>query len=297
MSSIWTEMMGLDLRQTYYNAGGIRTRVLEAGAGKPLILLHGTGGHAEAYTRNIAAHAKHFHVYAADMVGHGFTATPDIDYSYEDYVDWLLAFMDAIKADKAMISGESLGAVIAQLLSVRHPDRVDKIVLNTGILWPPSDEGRKALLDFVERSRAAASAALTPELVRKRLEWLMADPAKSVTEELVAARYKIYSQPGRGPVLRKIANQSISTLLADDFAKKYCAPDFLARTQCPTLAVWTRHNPGQPLDVAEAGLKFLPHAKLIILEKSAHWPQWEEADAFNEAHIAFLTGNAAGKRG
>lgn len=72
-SSIWNELQGVELKQTWYDAGGIRTRVIEAGSGYPLFLLHGTGGHAEAYSRNIAAHAEHFRVIAYDMVGHGYT--------------------------------------------------------------------------------------------------------------------------------------------------------------------------------------------------------------------------------
>ena len=45
----------IEFKQYYVNANGIRTRVLEAGVGTPLILLHGTGGHIEAYARNIEA--------------------------------------------------------------------------------------------------------------------------------------------------------------------------------------------------------------------------------------------------
>lgn len=287
MQTMWTGLMGAEFRQTYYDAGGVRTRCIEAGVGKPLVLLHGTGGHAEAYMRNIVAHAAHFHVYAVDMVGHGFSDTADIAYNYEDYLKWLLALLDAIKAEKAMISGESLGAMIAQLLAIRHPERVDKIVMNTGMMWPPSAKNRVELLDLLERSRKA-SANVTRELVQKRLEWLMHDPAKSVTGELIEARYQIYSQPGRAEHMRRITEGSISGLLSSTFADDYCKPVFLARAKCASLVLWTRHNPGQSLDVAEEGVSHVPNATLVVMEKSAHWPQWEEPDEFNRLHIDFL---------
>ncbi|HCZ47742.1 MAG TPA: alpha/beta hydrolase, partial [Gammaproteobacteria bacterium] len=73
----------------------------------------GTGGHAEAYMRNIAAHAEHFHVYAIDMLGHGYTDHYDGDYTMEVWSDHLLAFMDTIGADSACLSGESLGAMVS----------------------------------------------------------------------------------------------------------------------------------------------------------------------------------------
>ncbi|MGH7905953.1 MAG: alpha/beta fold hydrolase [Candidatus Binataceae bacterium] len=290
--SIWTDLMGHEVKQTFYDAKGVRTRCLEAGDGQPLILLHGTGGHAEAYTRNIVEHSKHFHVYVPDMVGHGYSSTPDVSYNHEDYVSWLGDFADAIGARKVSVSGESLGAMVAQLFAIRFPERAEKIVLNTGILWPPDDTGRKELLDFVERSKAAAAAGgpITREAVRKRMEWLMYDPSKSLTDELVEVRYQIYSQPGRAAVMRKIAEASIGGILSEKLGREYCRPDFLARGKCPTLVLWTRHNPGQGLAVAEAGMKHIPNARLVVMEQSAHWPQWEEPELFNKAHIEFLLG-------
>ena len=54
--TIWTEFLGLPVKQTFYSAKGVRTRVLECGApdGRTLIMLHGTGGHAEAFARTYA---------------------------------------------------------------------------------------------------------------------------------------------------------------------------------------------------------------------------------------------------
>ena len=64
--------------QGYLDAGGVRTRYLHAGdASKPpLVLLHGSGGHAEAYVRNLEAHAEHFSTWSIDMLGHGYTDKP-----------------------------------------------------------------------------------------------------------------------------------------------------------------------------------------------------------------------------
>ena len=85
--SIWNYLQGVEFKQTYYNTNGVSTRAIEAGQGPVLILLHGTGGHAEAYLKNIAAHARHFHIYAIDMIGHGYSDAPDISYDMQCYVD------------------------------------------------------------------------------------------------------------------------------------------------------------------------------------------------------------------
>ncbi|MEQ8166990.1 MAG: alpha/beta hydrolase [Alphaproteobacteria bacterium] len=286
MSTIWTDLAGVEFKQTYYDAGGVRTRAIEAGDGPTLIFLHGTGGHAEAYLRNIEAHAKHFHVYAIDMVGHGYTDMPDIEYGMQDYVDFLKNFVDAIGADRVHVSGESLGATVSSWFALAHPDRVNKIVMNTGMMLPADKEGEKELQDLLERSRKATGAP-DREAIRARIRWLMYED-HSVTEELVDIRHRIYSAPGRAAIIRRIAEQSIGTLLDPARQEKWYNPELLKKLACPTLVLWTRHNPGQTVPVAEKGTALIPNSEMVVLENSAHWPQWEEPEEFNRVHIDFL---------
>ena len=77
--SIWSDLQGVAFSQGYLSAGGVRTRYLRAGdPAKPvLMLLHGSGGHAEAYSRNFGPHADHFWFVAIDMLGHGWTDSCD----------------------------------------------------------------------------------------------------------------------------------------------------------------------------------------------------------------------------
>ena len=60
--SIWNELSGIAFKQYFVDANGVNTRIVEAGEGEPLILLHGIGGHVEAYARNIKTLSKHFRV-------------------------------------------------------------------------------------------------------------------------------------------------------------------------------------------------------------------------------------------
>ena len=63
--SVWSDLQGMSFSQGYVEAAGINTRYLHSGSpDKPgLIFLHGTGGHAEAYTRNLGPHGEHFNTY------------------------------------------------------------------------------------------------------------------------------------------------------------------------------------------------------------------------------------------
>ena len=289
IASIWNELQGVDLKQTFVDAGGIRTRVIEAGSGHPLFLLHGTGGHAEAYSRNIAAHAQHFRTIAYDMVGHGYTDAPDIDYDEQAYIDHLHSLMDAMGIEAAHISGESLGGSVAAWFALQHPQCVGKIVLNTGLpLSPNTQQGIDQMRDFLARSRKATGTP-TREALAMRMKWLFLDES-SLTEELLETRLRIYAQPGRADAIRKLTERAIGGLIDPANQKTWYRPDQLRELSCPALLLWTEHNPGQPVELARQAAATMRDARVVVLGNSSHWPQWEEPEAFNRAHIEFLLG-------
>ena len=111
---------------------------------------------------------------------------------------------------------------------------------------------------------------------------------KDVTDEIVEVRYQIYQQPGRAKVIGKIAEQSIGALLDPAHHDQWYNPVLLGKISCPTLVLWTRHNPGQLVPLAEEGASLIPDSSLVVLEESAHWPQWEEPHNFDKEHLGFL---------
>ena len=78
-NSVWSDLTGVSFSQGFLDAGGIRTRFIASGSpDKPLLLLlHGTGGHAEAYSRNLGAHGEHFHTVAIGQEGGWILARED----------------------------------------------------------------------------------------------------------------------------------------------------------------------------------------------------------------------------
>ncbi|WP_040830598.1 alpha/beta fold hydrolase [Nocardia jiangxiensis] len=285
--SIWLDVLGTEITQGYRMVGGIRTRVLEAGDGPPLVFLHGGGGHAEAYIRQFAAHAPHFRCYAPDMLGHGFTDAPaDGKYSTDDFGTFMADFLDTIGADRVHISGESFGGRVAAWVAMTQPDRVERLVLNTSGGLPVEEKRHEEDVEDLLARMTSALRDPSPETVRKRMQWLFADPT-AVPEEFVALRQRIYSRPDVNAALHKLFRK----LFDPQDQKHYVlTPERLASIKAPTLVVWTDHNPIHSFADAQRHLQHIPDVRFKLIENASHWPQYEQADEFNDLHIKFLLG-------
>lgn len=287
--SIWLDLLGSGTAERFVDAGGVRTRVLEAGGDGPaLVLLHGTGGHAETYCRNLGPLSRHFRVVAVDMVGHGLSERPDVEYAVGDFAEHVVHLLDALGIERAHVSGESLGAMVAAWMGIAHPDRVDRVVMNTGTLARPDAAGQAQLDDLERRTLALATDGVTQEAVRHRMNWLVADPSR-MTDEMIECRLRIYQQPGMLDTVATIMSRVVG-MLRGDHGDEFMAPGVLTRLERPTLVLWTEDNPGQTTELAQRVSADLPDGRFELLTDCAHWPQFERPDVFNEAHVGFLQG-------
>jgi len=282
MAYLWPEIASGTIRLAYADAGGIRTRYVEAGdatASEAVVFVHGTGGHLEAFTRNLLPHGEHFRTVALDLLGHGFSDKPDHDYEIHHYVRHLLNFCDALGIERAHLHGESLGGWVVAQFAIDHPERVASLTLNTagGLNTDPVVMQRV----YNVTMKAVAEASLAT--VRARLEWLMHDPSR-VTDDLVELRHRIYTQPG---FVR--AMQHILCLQNMEIRMRNVLTDAsLARIHAPTLVIWTDHDPTAPVATGERFVAAINDSRLIVMPDCAHWPQWEKADEFNALHVDFL---------
>jgi 2-hydroxy-6-oxonona-2,4-dienedioate hydrolase len=286
--SIWGELADTDHELRHVTVGGVRTRVLRAGSGPDLVLLHGTGGHLEAYARDIAGLAADFRVTAYDMVGHGWSDLPDRPYTTDVLSDHLTGLMDALDIGRAHLSGESLGGWVAAWTAAHQPDRVGRMVLNT----PGNIANKPEVMKRLVESTTAAVRDPSDATVRRRVEFLF-HHTEMVTDELVNLRRAVYSRPG---FLRAIGN---TLVLQDPEVRKDFAwdPGWVGKITAPVLLLWTDHDPTGGLDEAELLLSWLPDARLEVIEDAGHWPQWEKRAEFLRAHRRFLLDEAGDREG
>lgn len=293
MNTLWLDLLGAQVR---YRGRKFQTRTIETGAHNPkkLVLIHGVGGHAEAYSRNLQRLGDHYHAIAIDLVWHGLSSKPafDKDRMVPTYSEQVLDIFDDLGVDKGSIEGESLGGWVTMHIALNHPDRVDKIILNTaaGVKWNRQevkidDAGGTNLLR--ERSLAAIKNP-TRDTIRKRLEWLMASPDR-VTEELVDLRYAIYTRPDTNASLTNVFGNSFGESAANRINE-----DDLKNIKAPTLVLWSDKNPGAGADAGERLASLIPGSSLHCINDAAHWPQWEKPEEHDRVVNAFLAGERIG---
>lgn len=261
----------------------MRTRYLRAGdPGTPvLVLLHGSGGHAEAYVRNLAAHAEHFWTWSIDMLGHGYTGKPGHPLQVRHYVEHLVGVLRTIGVDRASISGESLGGWVAARAAIDHPDVVDRLVLNTA----GGSQADPVVMKRIVTLSMAAAEDPTWDTVQARIKWLMADKSKDY-DDLVASRQRVYRQPGFVDAMRDIMALQDPEIRA----RNIISPDEYGAITAPTLVLWTSDDPTADVTEGRRIASMIPGARFEVMPGCGHWPQYEDAKTFNRLHLDFLLG-------
>jgi 2-hydroxy-6-oxonona-2,4-dienedioate hydrolase len=282
--SIWTDLQGVAFEQGYLTTSdGVRTRYLHAGdRSKPaLILLHGSGGHAEAYVRNLHAHAEHFSTWSVDMIGHGYTDKPGHPLEVGHYVAHLISFLDAIGIERAHLSGESLGGWVVARAAIDHPERVDRLVLNTA----GGSQADPVVMNRIKTLSMAAATDPTWDKVQDRIVWLMADKSKTY-DDVVASRLAVYTQPAYATAM----SDTMALQDPEIRARNILTADDYGRITSPTMVLWTSDDPTADVTEGKRISSMIPGSHFVVMDGCGHWPQYEDATTFNRIHTDFLLG-------
>lgn len=99
------------------------------GAGTPVVLINALGTTLDMWAPQVDPLAEHFRLVRFDTRGHGGTAAEAGDWTVGDLAEDVTDLLEGIGADRAHVVGASLGGAIAMTMALRHPDRVDRLVL------------------------------------------------------------------------------------------------------------------------------------------------------------------------
>ena len=267
-----------------------RVRYTTLGDGPPLVLLHGIHAAASSFEMRQVFEplARHFAVYAVDLLGFGKSERPPTHYTGELYGELLQDFLDRVVGGPAAIVASSLGAAYAASSAARRPETVDRLVLicPTGEAGITSSGLRSELVYWALRAPVHGEALFNglvsrPSLRRFLEKGAYAAPAR-VTDALVDQHWATAHQPNaRYAPAAFIGRRLNFPLLAR-----------LARVKQPTLLVWGREAGFTPLSEAAALQNANPRARLEVIEDAGMLPHEEQADRFLEIVVPFLRDGA-----
>jgi pimeloyl-ACP methyl ester carboxylesterase len=267
---------------TTRSAGSVVLPVLEAGAGgRPLLLVHGFTGVGRDFADHLdVLAADGWHVVAPTQRGHLGSAAPadEGDYSLATYAGDLLALVDGLGWDRFVLLGHSMGGMVAQVLALRAPERLEALVLmDTGhgpvaldaeLVATGVGIARSSGMDALADAMAAAGSPLeTPAAARLREE----------RPDLVPQ----WDAQLRGCAPAMYAAIAVEMLNQEDRLEG------LRSLDVPTLVmVGEQDGPflGPSRRIAEA----IPGARLEVIADAGHSPQMEAPAAWAEVLRGFL---------
>jgi 3-oxoadipate enol-lactonase len=191
--------------------GAIDLYYERAGAGPPLLFISGTGGDLRNKPNVFDGPlAKAFDVLAYDQRGLGRSRKPDIDYCMADYADDAAALLDQVGWPRARVIGVSFGGMVAQELVLRHPRKVERLVLACtspggagGASYPFHElqhlrgEARaRFLLPISDTRRDEAWAAAHAETVAQIIAMGSSDPHAGEPGREMGARRQLEARAG-----------------------------------------------------------------------------------------------------
>ena len=126
---------GLRMRHVGTDEGPLS--VSEAGAGDPVLLMHGLGATKVSFLPTVAALADRFRMIAVDLPGFGDSVKPlRAAYDPEYFARAMIALLDAEGIERAHLIGNSMGGRVAIEVGLRHPERVGRIgLLAPSLAW------------------------------------------------------------------------------------------------------------------------------------------------------------------
>lgn len=129
MSTKYADVRGYATYYYYVGPTTLPDVVPDFSRGRKLILLHAAGSNGHSWHYQYDHLGNRHSPIAPDLPGHGRSSGVEGLRTIQDYADFVAAFMDQLKIDSAVIAGRSMGGAIAMDLALRHPGRVQALVL------------------------------------------------------------------------------------------------------------------------------------------------------------------------
>lgn len=247
------------------------------GPGPPLVLVMGLGGSYRGWLPlQVAEFSQSRRTVVFDNRGVGESEDPGGPFGTADLADDTAGLLDALHIERAHVLGTFLGGMVAQQLALRHPGRVERLVL-VGTYARP-DAKRRILL---EQWKAMLAHGMPLEVqVNERLLWGLQDETLEQAD-LIEAMVRFFERDG-APLPADVFARQCDACLGHDLH------DRLREIRQPTLVMCGRQDQLTPPRFHRELADEIPRARLVTLTYGAHIIAAEAAQRFNEVVLEFL---------
>lgn len=250
--------------RTFTRVGEDTIHAAEGGAGPPLLLLHGLAGSSRWWGHNLDGLAKHFRVYAPDMLGFGLSRSREF-FDLHRAADELVRWMTQIGLHRAHVVGHSMGGFVAIDLAARYPEFVDRLVLVSAAVNVVDAKPQPNLRQF-KPSMCQFKPNISQLTSRLRglgtLPLLLSDLGRCSPRTILAATQAL---------MRTKVQERLQCIKA------------------PTMVLWGDQDAMVPIAQGYALAQQLPCEEMVTIEDAGHHPMWDQPEIFNTELTNFLS--------
>lgn len=250
-----------------YELGGRRD-------GEPLLMIQGLGADARGWRMQHGLGSR-FRLIMVDNRGVGRSGRPDAPYDLEVMAADAMAVLDHAGHGSAHVMGASMGGIISQVVAVRHPDRVRSLVLACTACHHYTWR-RELLAEWAEQAQAYGMR----EFVRRNLGWMVGPRSLRRLAPALAVL---------GPIAFSVPVSSFVAQIDAILRMEDSLRDELTGVAVPTLVLVGSQDVLTTQGDSEEIASLIPGAELAVVRGGAHLFQVEQARAFNQTVLEFLT--------
>ncbi|MEQ1584346.1 MAG: alpha/beta hydrolase [Cyclobacteriaceae bacterium] len=260
-------------------ANGINVGYLEQGVstGIPLIFIHGFPFNKEMWSTQLTALSDSHRCIAYDVRGHGDSEAGAAQFIIPQFADDLFSFLDALKIDKAIVVGLSMGGYIALHAIKKNPTRIAGLLLCDTQCASDTQEGRdkrKKTIAFIQKNGLEV-------YTEESLKNLFAPGSLQSKKEEV--------QFIRNTILKTRPESICLTLQALADRAETCSA--LEQIKVPVLILVGKEDKITSPEMAEKMHRLINNSELQIIENAGHLSNLENPEQFNEHIKSFLSNN------
>jgi len=240
-------------------------------SGVPVVLLHAIADSWRSFELVLSELPESIHAFALTQRGHGDASRPARGYRSRDFAADLVAFMDALHLEAAIVVGGSSGGFIARRFAVEHPERTLGLVF---LGSPAILRDKPGVLEMWDSTISELKDPISSDLVREFAESTLTRPVpQAFLETIVQENLKVPAQVWR---------ETFEGLLDDDSLRE------LGKIKAPTLTVWGDQDAILPRSDQESLAAAITGSRLLVYPGAGHAFYWEDPGRVASDLAAFI---------